>query len=191
MAALVPAAAERGVVFVKGTDFLLEGGDSSLRIAYSAVPPDQIEEGIARVADLGLHVHLHLGQRGERGRRAAPGDHPVGVVVLGLGRVVTPLEALDRMVLQREVHADGRVRHHRAEHLEPAQPVRLVFGVVRPVHAEAEAAGRGGQIPPEKHSVRTGGGPDRQAAVALESAHRASPRGEPSRPRRTPSTKSA
>jgi 2-aminoadipate transaminase len=39
------------VIFVKGTDFLLEGGESSLRLAYSAVPPDQIEEGIARVAD--------------------------------------------------------------------------------------------------------------------------------------------
>ncbi len=51
VAALASAAAERGVVFIKGTDFLLEGGDSSLRIAYSAVPPDQIEEGIARVAD--------------------------------------------------------------------------------------------------------------------------------------------
>ena len=36
---------------MKGSDFLIEGGDSSLRIAYSAVPPDQIEEGIARVAD--------------------------------------------------------------------------------------------------------------------------------------------
>jgi 2-aminoadipate transaminase len=48
--ALSTAAAERGVVFVPGTDFLLEGGESSLRLAYSAVPPDQIEEGIARVA---------------------------------------------------------------------------------------------------------------------------------------------
>lgn len=51
VAALDAAARERGVVFVKGTDFLIEGGESSLRIAYSAVPPDQIEEGIARVAD--------------------------------------------------------------------------------------------------------------------------------------------
>jgi 2-aminoadipate transaminase len=51
VAALDAAAQERGVVFVKGTDFLIEGGDSSLRIAYSAVPPDQIEEGIARVAE--------------------------------------------------------------------------------------------------------------------------------------------
>ena len=41
---------ERGVVFVKGSDFLLEGGDSSLRIAYSGVPADQIEEAVARIA---------------------------------------------------------------------------------------------------------------------------------------------
>jgi 2-aminoadipate transaminase len=51
VAALEARALERGVVFVKGTDFLIQGGESSLRIAYSAVPPDQIEEGIARVAD--------------------------------------------------------------------------------------------------------------------------------------------
>jgi 2-aminoadipate transaminase len=51
VALLEAGARERGVIFVKGTDFLLEGGESSLRLAYSAVPPDQIEEGIARVAD--------------------------------------------------------------------------------------------------------------------------------------------
>jgi DNA-binding transcriptional MocR family regulator len=51
VARLEAAARERGVIFVPGTDFLIEGGESSLRIAYSAVPPDQIEEGIARVAD--------------------------------------------------------------------------------------------------------------------------------------------
>jgi len=51
VARLETGAQERGVVFVKGTDFLIEGGESSLRLAYSAVPPDQIEEGIARVAD--------------------------------------------------------------------------------------------------------------------------------------------
>jgi 2-aminoadipate transaminase len=48
---LEAASRERGVIFVKGSDFLIKGGESSLRIAYSAVPPDQIEEGIARVAD--------------------------------------------------------------------------------------------------------------------------------------------
>jgi 2-aminoadipate transaminase len=51
VAALAQGSAERGVVFVKGTDFLIEGGQSSLRLAYSAVPPDQIEEGIGRVAE--------------------------------------------------------------------------------------------------------------------------------------------
>jgi 2-aminoadipate transaminase len=48
---LEQAAAERGVSFVKGTDFLLEGGESSLRIAYSGVPPDQIDEAVSRVAE--------------------------------------------------------------------------------------------------------------------------------------------
>ncbi len=45
------AALERGVQFVKGSDFMLEGGDSSLRIAYSGVTPAQIEEGVTRLAD--------------------------------------------------------------------------------------------------------------------------------------------
>jgi DNA-binding transcriptional MocR family regulator len=49
--ALAEAAAERGVVFVKGTDFLLEGGENTLRLAYSGVTPDQIDEGVARLAE--------------------------------------------------------------------------------------------------------------------------------------------
>jgi 2-aminoadipate transaminase len=48
---LAEAAAERGVVFVKGTDFLIEGGENSLRLAYSAVSPEQIDEAIARVGE--------------------------------------------------------------------------------------------------------------------------------------------
>jgi DNA-binding transcriptional MocR family regulator len=48
--ALFDAAAARGVLFVKGSDFLLEGGESSLRLAYSGVTPEQIEEGIDRLA---------------------------------------------------------------------------------------------------------------------------------------------
>ena len=43
-------AGERGVVFVKGADFLLEGGENSLRIAYSGVPADQIGEAVSRLA---------------------------------------------------------------------------------------------------------------------------------------------
>jgi DNA-binding transcriptional MocR family regulator len=49
--ALFTAAAERGVAFVKGTDFLLEGGENTLRLAYSGVTADQIDEGIKRLAD--------------------------------------------------------------------------------------------------------------------------------------------
>ena len=49
--ALFAAAAERGVQIVKGTDFLLEGGENAFRLAYSGVTVPQIEEGVARLAD--------------------------------------------------------------------------------------------------------------------------------------------
>jgi DNA-binding transcriptional MocR family regulator len=49
--ALAGAAKERGLIFVKGTDFLIEGGQNTLRIAYSGVRPDEIEEGVTRLAD--------------------------------------------------------------------------------------------------------------------------------------------
>jgi DNA-binding transcriptional MocR family regulator len=48
--ALVPAAAKRGVAVVKGSDFLLEGGRHSLRLAYSAVTVDEVDEGVRRLA---------------------------------------------------------------------------------------------------------------------------------------------
>jgi 2-aminoadipate transaminase len=51
VAELEKAAKERDVVFVKGTDFLLEGGRNTLRLAYSGVTPEQIDEGITRLAD--------------------------------------------------------------------------------------------------------------------------------------------
>ncbi len=57
VAALATGAAERGVVFEKGTGFMIEGGESSLRLAYSAVPPDQIEEGVARIAEAYRELH--------------------------------------------------------------------------------------------------------------------------------------
>jgi 2-aminoadipate transaminase len=49
--ALFSAAVERGVQFVKGSDFVLDGAESSLRLAYSGVTPDQIGEGVSRLAD--------------------------------------------------------------------------------------------------------------------------------------------
>jgi 2-aminoadipate transaminase len=51
VAAMFDAAAARGVAFVKGTDFVLEGGESSLRLAYSGVTVPQIEEGVKRLAE--------------------------------------------------------------------------------------------------------------------------------------------
>ena len=48
--ALAPAATARGVAVVKGSDFLLEGGAHSLRLAYSAVTADQVDEGVRRLA---------------------------------------------------------------------------------------------------------------------------------------------
>ena len=51
VAALFTAAAERGVAFVKGTDFLLEGGENTLRLAYSGVTPEEIDAGVGRLAE--------------------------------------------------------------------------------------------------------------------------------------------
>ena len=51
VAELEKAARERDVLFVKGTDFLLEGGENTLRLAYSGVTPEQIDEGVTRLAE--------------------------------------------------------------------------------------------------------------------------------------------
>jgi len=51
VAELDQAATERGVKFVRGTDFMLEGGENALRLAYSGVTPEQIEEGVKRLAE--------------------------------------------------------------------------------------------------------------------------------------------
>jgi len=47
---LLEEAKEEGVTFVSGADFLLEGGASSLRLAFCAEPPDRIAEGVTRLA---------------------------------------------------------------------------------------------------------------------------------------------
>jgi 2-aminoadipate transaminase len=48
---LFPAAMKKGVAIVKGSDFLIEGGKNSVRLAYSAVTVDQIDEGVRRLAE--------------------------------------------------------------------------------------------------------------------------------------------
>jgi 2-aminoadipate transaminase len=49
--ALEKAAKDRDVILVKGTDFLLEGGDHSFRIAYSGVSAGEVDEGVGRLAE--------------------------------------------------------------------------------------------------------------------------------------------
>jgi DNA-binding transcriptional MocR family regulator len=49
-AALVPVAEEHGVSVVKGSDFLIDGGHHALRLAFSAVTADQVDEGVRRLA---------------------------------------------------------------------------------------------------------------------------------------------
>jgi DNA-binding transcriptional MocR family regulator len=50
---LLALATERGVPYVKGSDFCAGGGGgSSMRLAFSAVSPEQIGEGIARLGAL-------------------------------------------------------------------------------------------------------------------------------------------
>jgi 2-aminoadipate transaminase len=49
--ALVAASADRGVVILPGTDFMLDGGSDALRLAYSGVTPAQIDEGVARIGE--------------------------------------------------------------------------------------------------------------------------------------------
>lgn len=57
------AAAARGVAVVKGSDFVLSGGEHALRLAYSAVAEDQIDEGVRRLAGAVASVRPDAGNR--------------------------------------------------------------------------------------------------------------------------------
>ena len=48
--ALLAEAKGEGVTFVAGPDFMLDGGANSLRLSFASVPPDQIPEGVSRIA---------------------------------------------------------------------------------------------------------------------------------------------
>lgn len=50
--AVAAAAAEQGVPFSRGTDFMTSGGNSSLRLSYSSAPAADLREGIARLASI-------------------------------------------------------------------------------------------------------------------------------------------
>ncbi len=47
---MLAPAKEEGVAFVAGPDFMLEGGENSMRLSFAPVPPGDVPEGIARLA---------------------------------------------------------------------------------------------------------------------------------------------
>jgi 2-aminoadipate transaminase len=49
-AAVLRAAAERKLALISGDDFVLDGGSGAVRIAFSGVTPDEIREGVTRLA---------------------------------------------------------------------------------------------------------------------------------------------
>jgi 2-aminoadipate transaminase len=48
--ALLAEAKGEGVAFVAGPDFMIDGGENSLRLSFASVPPDRIPEGVLRIA---------------------------------------------------------------------------------------------------------------------------------------------
>jgi|SRR5579875_182381 len=61
VAAMAQRAAQLGVQFVKGSDFMLEGGESSLRLAYSGVTVEEIERGVRLLAQAYREVSERAG----------------------------------------------------------------------------------------------------------------------------------
>ena len=130
--ALFEAAAERGVQFVKGTDFLLEGGENTLRLAYSGVTPDADRRGrraprrgvpLAAVGSRrpelsgrsGLRAeHELLGQRDARRRRRVGDDRDrLGDAAASARRGAPPASDDDLVVAalgERALHARARCR---------------------------------------------------------------------------------
>lgn len=61
--ALLARARERGVIFVAGSAFFVDGsGAQHLRLSFSAPPPDRIEEGVARLAAAVSDASAETGQ---------------------------------------------------------------------------------------------------------------------------------
>ncbi len=51
VAAMMEVAAGKGVVFINGDDFLIDGPGNMMRLAYSGVTADEIPEGVRRLAE--------------------------------------------------------------------------------------------------------------------------------------------
>ncbi len=77
VSALFDAAARRGVQFVKGADFVLEGADDCLRLAYSGVTPAEIEEGVKLLAEAYAEVSSNSSDSQGASDKAAPSPSSV------------------------------------------------------------------------------------------------------------------
>ena len=71
---LLAEAKEEGVTFVAGPDFMMEGGDSSLRLSFAPVPAQDVEEGVQRLAR--AWSAPARARRAPRPPRPAPQDFP-------------------------------------------------------------------------------------------------------------------
>jgi GntR family transcriptional regulator/MocR family aminotransferase len=72
-AALLPAAIDRGVAFTPGEAFFVDGsGERTLRLSFSSVPGNRIDEGVRRLAEA-----IRAALRRPAGRRAAGAPVPV------------------------------------------------------------------------------------------------------------------
>jgi DNA-binding transcriptional MocR family regulator len=47
---VLAAAAERKLALVSGDDFVLDGGSGAVRLAFAGVTPEEIREGVTRLA---------------------------------------------------------------------------------------------------------------------------------------------
>ena len=79
--ALLAEAKGEGVAFVAGPDFMIEGGENSLRLSFASVPPEQIAEGVSRIARGARPGPRRLARLGARPRppaaRLFDGDRPL------------------------------------------------------------------------------------------------------------------
>jgi DNA-binding transcriptional MocR family regulator len=48
--AVLKAAADQGLAIVSGDDFVLDGGSGAIRLAFSGVTPEEIRDGVTRLA---------------------------------------------------------------------------------------------------------------------------------------------
>ncbi len=54
--ALLAASKADGATFVAGPDFMIDGGENSLRLSFAPVPADRADEGVARIAGALAHI---------------------------------------------------------------------------------------------------------------------------------------